>query len=120
MTHMQPAKEPAIGCNEPARKLLPGRFTWFLSDRSLARDSARLAGCTPPTERWQDKRREVRPVGERKSALGGTRTPDPPFPKQQGKDRRRPPCTAQKRSPGKETGANAGNHCAVAPASRQV
>ena len=43
-----------------ARKLPPGRIPCFLSDRNVAKDSAGLAGCTPSTERWQDKSRRVR------------------------------------------------------------
>jgi hypothetical protein len=60
MTHVRPPKNWHTGCCESARELLPGRFAWFLSDRNLAKDSAGLAGRRPPTERWQDKRREVR------------------------------------------------------------
>lgn len=40
-----PPKSRRTGCNESARKLLPGCFGWFLSDRSLTKDSAGLAGA---------------------------------------------------------------------------
>jgi hypothetical protein len=40
------------------RNLLLGPLRQFLSDRNLAKVSAGLAWRRPPTERWQDKRRE--------------------------------------------------------------
>jgi hypothetical protein len=61
MTHVRPPKSRHSGCNESARKLLPGRFAWFLPDRNLAKYGAGPAGHRPPTARWQDKRRKVRP-----------------------------------------------------------
>jgi hypothetical protein len=60
MTHVRPPKSRHNGCNESARKLLPGRFAWFLSHRKLAKDSEGLAGRRLPTERWQDKSRSLR------------------------------------------------------------
>jgi hypothetical protein len=53
-------KGPHNLCNESAPKLLPGCFARFSSDRNLAKHRAGTAGRQPPTERWQDKRREVR------------------------------------------------------------
>jgi hypothetical protein len=41
--------------------LRPGWRSGFLSDRNLAKGRAETAGSKPPTERWQDKRRKVRP-----------------------------------------------------------
>jgi len=56
-----PPKSRHSGCNESARKLLPERFAWFLSDRNLAKNCAGLARRRPPAERWQEiKGREVR------------------------------------------------------------
>jgi hypothetical protein len=40
-----------------------------LSDRNLAKVSAGLAWRRPPTERWQDKSRELRPVGRGRKHL---------------------------------------------------
>src|SRR5258705_13494586 len=48
-----PPKSRHSGCNESARKLLPERFAWFLSDRNLAKNCAGLARRRPPTERWR-------------------------------------------------------------------
>ena len=65
-----PPKSRHSGCNESARKLLPERFAWFLSDRNLAKNCAGLARRRPPTERWQDKRAR----GARRSGGWGTQT----------------------------------------------
>src|SRR5262249_27821711 len=35
MTHVRPPKSRYSRCNGSARKLLPGRFAWFLSDRNF-------------------------------------------------------------------------------------
>jgi hypothetical protein len=60
MTHATAAKESPSGCNEFARKLLPGRCARFLSDRSLAKDSAGLAGAHHRPPDGKIKGREVR------------------------------------------------------------
>jgi hypothetical protein len=60
VTHVRSPKIRHIDCNERVLNLLPGCLVCFLSVRSLAKDRARTARSRPPTERWQDKRREVR------------------------------------------------------------
>jgi len=61
VTHVWSPKIRHIECNEPARNLLPGAWSGFLSDRSLAKDRAGTAGSRLPTERGQDKSRTLRP-----------------------------------------------------------
>jgi hypothetical protein len=61
VTHVRSPKIRHIECNEPARNLLPGAWSGFLSDRSLAKDRAGTAGSRLPTERGQDKSRTLRP-----------------------------------------------------------
>jgi hypothetical protein len=60
VTYVQAPKIRHIDCNELARSLLPGCLVYFLSVRSVAKDRARTARSRAPTERCQDKRREVR------------------------------------------------------------
>jgi site-specific DNA recombinase len=60
VTYVQAPKIRHIDCNELARSLLPGCLVYFLSVRSVAKDRARTARNRAPTERCQDKRREVR------------------------------------------------------------
>jgi hypothetical protein len=68
MTHVRSAKIRHTGCNESAQPA-----AWapppVLSDRNLAKVSAGLAWRRPPTERWQDKSRELRPVGRGRKHL---------------------------------------------------
>jgi len=59
VTHVRSPKIRHIECNEPARNLLPGAWSGFLSDRSLAKDRAGTAGSRLPTERGQDKSRTL-------------------------------------------------------------
>ena len=61
--HVTPVRSPTIqhiDCNKLASDLRPECWSGFLFDRRLAKDFAGTARPRPPTERWQDKRHEVR------------------------------------------------------------
>jgi hypothetical protein len=61
-------------CNEPARNVLPRCWSWFLSYRDLAKDSAGSAERRPRTERGKIKGARSAPVGDgRRQDSSGSR-----------------------------------------------